>query len=293
MKIYPECIPCLLNRVIYEATLVDPAMAHSAVRAAINVMHEKYREGMISVELASPVHAAVYDVLGTDDPYKDLKAEANRTAFNLRNVVEDYINGFETGSVTDRLRACMKVTVIGNILDFGITGAAGSPAELEEKIKYYLQEELGWDDTERIHELLKDGGKHVFYLTDNAGEVVYDYYLLRCLKEEYDTKTTVLVKGAPILSDATYEDAIEFHLDDYAVIGTTGSAYVGINLEHLDPDVRKGLMEADLIISKGMANFEALSDSGIGPIAYLMRTKCKPVAESVGAPRDTSIIKLV
>ena len=51
--------------------------------------------------------------------------------------------------------------------------------------------------------------------------------------------------------------------------------------------------QADLIISKGMANFESLSDRGYPRVAYLMRTKCQPVADAIGAGRDQNVVKII
>ena len=55
----------------------------------------------------------------------------------------------------------------------------------------------------------------------------------------------------------------------------------------------KRLREADLVIAKGMANYEALSETDIGPVAYLLRTKCDPVADSLGLAKDINAAKLL
>jgi uncharacterized protein with ATP-grasp and redox domains len=67
---------------------------------------------------------------------------------------------------------------------------------------------------------------------------------------------------------------------------------VGIDLSTVPEETRLAIVEADLIISKGMANFESLSDADVGPIAYLLRTKCDPVARSIGEAKDINVVKL-
>jgi len=57
--------------------------------------------------------------------------------------------------------------------------------------------------------------------------------------------------------------------------------------------MRRRIENADLIICKGMANYESFSDTRYRPIAYLMRTKCLPVAVSLGVKKDISVAKLV
>ena len=56
MKIYPECIPCLLKRVIYEVELVSPERAHEAQQVALGIMNRDYNDDVVSVDLATKVH---------------------------------------------------------------------------------------------------------------------------------------------------------------------------------------------------------------------------------------------
>ena len=50
---------------------------------------------------------------------------------------------------------------------------------------------------------------------------------------------------------------------------------------------------ASLIMSKGMANYETLSERNFGPIAYLLRTKCESVAADMGLKMGYSVAKLM
>jgi uncharacterized protein with ATP-grasp and redox domains len=289
MRIYPECIPCLLKRVLYATNLVDPSLGHKAMRTAIDVMHDHYRPGMVSVDLATRVHHAVYRAIGSEDPYREMKRKSNEIARSLMPVVEEYLKGGE--DEIERLRRHILVAVIGNVLDFGISGAASNPEELKERINEYINEGLGWDDTPEIHEILSSGGK-VVYLCDNAGEIVFDFQLVKYLGDHYGLDVIYVVKDGPILSDATMEDAKFAGIDRIATVKTTGSRYVGIDLNAIGDGLRRDIDDSALIIAKGMANFEALSDTDIGPIAFLMRTKCHPVSESIQAPYNRNIAKL-
>jgi uncharacterized protein with ATP-grasp and redox domains len=51
--------------------------------------------------------------------------------------------------------------------------------------------------------------------------------------------------------------------------------------------------EADLIIAKGMANFESLGDTRYRPIAFLLRAKCDPVAKAVGANKGDNVVRFL
>jgi uncharacterized protein with ATP-grasp and redox domains len=64
-------------------------------------------------------------------------------------------------------------------------------------------------------------------------------------------------------------------------------------MKELPAETMRATKEADVIVSKGMANYESLSDEGFRPIAYLMRAKCEPVARSIGVKKGWNVAKLV
>jgi uncharacterized protein with ATP-grasp and redox domains len=128
--------------------------------------------------------------------------------------------------------------------------------------------------------------------TDNCGEIVFDAVLCEELKK-FDVSLTVVVKGEPILTDATLEDARETHLDKIAdELVTTGGFAVGVDFSLLPSHVSSQLKEANLVICKGMANYEAFSETPYHPIAYLMRVKCKSIAEDMNLPLNSNVAKL-
>jgi uncharacterized protein with ATP-grasp and redox domains len=57
----------------------------------------------------------------------------------------------------------------------------------------------------------------------------------------------------------------------------------------MTPELKEAIQSTDFIISKGMGNFECFTEIGHGPIAYLLRTKCLPVAEALDAPFDKNV----
>ena len=104
---------------------------------------------------------------------------------------------------------------------------------------------------------------------------------------------TLVVKGEPVLSDATMEDVKQLKFDEVVdKILTTGCFAVGVDFNKLLDDLKKSLDETDLIICKGMANYEAFSETDYRPIAYLMRVKCNAIANSMNLAVNTSAIKL-
>jgi uncharacterized protein with ATP-grasp and redox domains len=180
---------------------------------------------------------------------------------------------------------------VGNVLDFGIQGGLDGPEGLEDAFQGLVAQGLGRDDTDVMAELLVPGAR-VAYLTDNCGEIVLDQLLL----EELSTRgctVTLVVKGDPVLTDATREDVEQLGLERLVdAVVDTGPLAVGVDLATVPGETRAAIEDADVVISKGMANLESLSDTDIRPIAYLLRTKCDPVARTVGEAKDINCAKL-
>jgi uncharacterized protein with ATP-grasp and redox domains len=57
-------------------------------------------------------------------------------------------------------------------------------------------------------------------------------------------------------------------------------------------ELKQAFENVDLIISKGMGNYETFSETDYRPIAHLLRTKCKPVAEDMGLNMNLNVVKV-
>ncbi len=283
MKIHPECVPCLLKRCLYEAELVDEQKKQDVIDAATSILNKRFEEETVSAEVATEVHGKVYEILGTDDPYSDIKKKSNEAAEKLLLKAEKIASkGF---------REAVLVAIAGNVLDFGFRDDIDSPEYLTKEFQSIIDQGLAHDDTDEIEEILEKGNE-VVYFTDNTGEIVFDTLLLKKLKD-YDIHLTVVVKEEPILTDATMEDALKYGIDKIAdQLETTGGYAVGVDFDLLPEKVEKKLERADLIIAKGMANWESFSETEYSPIAFLTRSKCQPVSKTMGVPFDENVAKL-
>jgi hypothetical protein len=290
MKIQTECVPCLLKRILFEIELStdDKELQNKTIKKACTLLAELYDPNICSIDIATKVHKLVYETLGDKDPYKKLKIESNKAAKKLIPRVEELINVCE-----DPLRMSMLCSIVGNMMDFGIEGASNNPEKLFDIFEETVSVDLGYDDYDRLKDILKDA-KNILLFADNCGEIVFDKILCSELKKfKPDIFLTVVVKGENILSDATMDDALEIGLDkEVDQILTTGCFAVGIDFEKLPLDVKKLLDKVDIILSKGMGNYEAFSETIYKPIAYLLRTKCGAIANSMGVTRNINVIKL-
>ncbi len=290
MKIQTECVPCLLKRIIFEAeqSTNDKDKKTRVIKNACKALSELYDPNECSAKIASKVHRIVYDALSDDDPYIDLKNQANVYAKKLVPEVEKKVK-----NSNDPLKTSMICSIIGNMMDFGIAGASQDPKDLLKIFEKTLEEKLGNDDYNKISNLLLKS-KRIIFFSDNCGEIVFDKILCRKIKEKYpDIYLTLVVKGESVLSDATMEDALDLGFDEVVdEILTTGCFAVGLDFNKMPFELKKSLEDYDLIICKGMANYEAFSETDYKPIAYLMRVKCSAISRSIGVKENTSIIKL-
>ena len=284
MKLTPDCVPCLMKRVLFQARLLENGCESEAVGAALRAYAKEYAVGRNSAEVATEVHRSAYEVMGAD-PYIKIKLDADRIAEEYLDQVMGYVDSAE-----DRFSAAVRVAVIGNIMDFGVS--LSSPEEFRAVFKKLLDQGIGSDDTARMKELLTDS-KSVLYFFDNCGESQFDKLLIREI-QRMGVRVVGVVRGERILNDVTMEDAERIGLDkilDRTV--STGTFAVGAVLSKAKDDLKEELDRADMMICKGMANYESLSDQDAGmPKVFILRTKCGPVARSLGVPENFNVVRV-
>jgi hypothetical protein len=231
-------------------------------------------------QIASRIHRRAYELLENPDPFAELKRQGNRQATEVCKEVRDNLLTF---------RDYVLASVIANTFDYGVKGHT-----VEENFSVFFLREfargLTVDHTDKIASLCS----RVVYLSDNCGEIVLDRLLIEYLKG-LGSHVTVAVKEAPILNDATLQDARDLGLDTLAdkLTTTGGGAEIGICREIIPDDLRQAISRCTIIIAKGMANFESLSEmDNLPPVAYLLAVKCKPVADELDVPVGSKIAML-
>jgi uncharacterized protein with ATP-grasp and redox domains len=287
MKIRPECVPCLMKRVLFQAKLADNGTEFAAVSAALKTFAEEFSEDRVSAEVATAVHKNAYAAMKTEDPYLELKIRSDAVAEKLLPAAESFIEKSE-----DKLGAAISVAVAGNIMDFGSGVAIEDPDEFLSVFDELLEQGLGYDDTDMLKEALKKEG-HIVYVFDNCGESQTDKLLIRELKKT-GKKVIGMVRGKPILNDVTREDAIRIGLEkELDSVLDTGGFSIGLP-KTLPEDSENALRGACAIIAKGMANYESMSERDFeSPVFFVLRAKCVPVADSLNVPVGTNVVKMV
>lgn len=287
MELTPDCVPCLMKRILFQARLLENGCESDAVHAALKAYASEYAPGRNSAEVATEVHRAAYAVMKAD-PYRKMKIESDRIAGEFLERVEGYVSDSE-----DRFSAAVRVAVIGNIMDFGTPFAIDGPGEFGSRFSAMLAQGIGSDDTGRFESLLSDC-RSVLYFFDNCGESQFDKILIREIRSK-GIRVVGVVRGEAILNDVTMEDALRIGLDaELDCIVDTGGFMVGTVLSKARGGLKEELSRADMIIAKGMANYESLSDQDAGiPKVHILRTKCTPVARSLGVPEDINVVRVV
>ncbi|ADG13415.1 protein of unknown function DUF89 [Methanocaldococcus infernus ME] len=285
MKIKPECAICIVRQIVdISKEVADEEEQFNLIKKCFKVIEENYGKDVVPAVMGTNVHRYFKEISGCEDPYKRLKEKANEIALKYYDYVKNLIKGDER----ERLRKSVLATIAGNTIDYG---AYSTNLNIEEVLLKTLNEELKIDDSEELLKYLKDKNiKKVLYICDNAGEIVFDKLLMELIKS-YGKEVIAVVKGKPILNDATIEDAKVAKIDEVAKIVTTGSDIIGIILEECSEEFLKELDSSDIIIAKGMGNYESLTEYNIEkPIFFILKAKCNPVAQNIGVKRGDNVI---
>lgn len=286
MEITPQCVPCLIRRCQFEARMVDPSLEMEVTRAAIEEIGRNLGSDLTSAEMGTRVHSAVNRVLGTDDPYRDLKDRANDTARRMVNRAKEII-----ASSSDPLKTAMLCSVVGNLMDFGIQGQENAPEILEKEFFELVDSGLDVDHSRKIASYVRPGA-NIAYLTDNCGEIFFDALVWDELRSR-GARITVVARGKPVLSDATSGEIEDMGLANRCdLLLDTGTYSIGVNPSDLPDRTRKAISGSDLVIAKGMANFESMGTDTFRPVAFMLRTKCEPVGRALGEREGLNVIKL-
>jgi uncharacterized protein with ATP-grasp and redox domains len=221
--------------------------------------------------IGQQIHRRIRELTGNLDPYRDLKKCHNRFAMELYDLLEPTVHSTEAP-----LETAVRLAIAGNIIDLGVKTLV-SDSDIQKTINDSLTASF---DRAMVEQLRSDAecAQNILYLVDNAGEIAFDRLLIEQLPTE---KITVVVKGKPVINDATMEDAEFVGLTDIVEVIDNGSDAPGTILETCSQNFRDRFEEADLVIAKGQGNYETLSDLDKN-IFFILKAKCPVIARDIG-----------
>ena len=233
-------------------------------------------------KIATEVNQYVKQKTKCEDAYFKQKEISNEIALSMLPDVNEILK------TDNSLETYVKLAIVGNILDFG---AYNINTDFEELIRENLNKSLSINDIEEFEESLKSNNK-ALYLVDNSGEIVFDRLLIEKIIE-YGVEVIVGVKSSPIVNDACEKEAIEAGLDELAEIVTLGCDSGGIVEEMFSDKFRKVFDESSLIISKGTANYEGLTEMDLTgkDVFSLLCSKCNPISKNLGTEIGSLVLK--
>ena len=275
LKISYECGACFLRQAKEAMDLsTDDEMLKLELTAEIfEFLSNNFTKGTNSNKTGSIMHNMIKDKTGCRDPYFREKIEGNEIALKYLPDVKKILK--QDGS----LENYVKIAIIGNILDFG---AFTLDDDIESVIKSSLKKELTVKDIDEFENSLKTHDK-VLYLVDNTGEIVFDKLLLSKIKE-YGLDITIAVKSEPILNDACMKEALDAGLDEFGEIVEIGAGTVGYVDSEISEEFREIFENHKFIISKGMGNYEGLTEIDLvdKDIFFLLCAKCNTISKDIG-----------
>lgn len=278
MKISRECIHCLARQAIEiaEEATNDISMQENIIKKSLKELSEMdFKE--TAPEIAFRMHQHAKNITGIEDPYLKLKDLYNEIAENIYNKIkeEKWLEWTE-----DPFDMACRLAIAGNIIDFSV-GLTAETVDVLKSVEDSLKKDLFGTGSAALKEMAEKATS-ILYLADNSGEIIFDKFLLECLPKH---KITFVVKGGPIVNDATMKDAIDTGVIDLVKVIDNGYAAQGTILPMCSAEFKEAFQHADLVISKGQANFETLSDIRDKTIFYLLRAKCDSIANYIGCKK--------
>lgn len=279
MKTSLDCIPCILRQSLDAARMVskDPKVHENILREVLGWAGEMDLS-QSPPAMAQRIHRRLREIAGVDDPYRETKDWQNFIALEMLPSLRSKIE-----SASDPLLLAARLAIAGNVIDMGVNGNL-TEADMLQAVNRALTEPLVGDYDEFRTAIAK--AQSILYLADNAGEIAFDRLLIEKLLPE---RVTLVVRGAPVINDATLADAQAVGLDKIVEIIDNGSDAPGTILRDCSQEFQRRYSDADLIIAKGQGNFETLSNEPEN-IFFLFKVKCPLVSDLVHQPIGTQML---
>jgi uncharacterized protein with ATP-grasp and redox domains len=280
LKPFPQCVDCLMKLAENAAILVDrknTRLQKEVQTEARKILESGKESTLSSPQMANLILKEIKNRFGVPDPYETFKRQEMALAKQIVSRLEEYVK--------PDLRSRVSLAALGNSLDFfkdPEESLTAVPGQLQTGLTFF------YDDVDRLEAFLSKEPDLILYLTDNAGEIffdlpLYDYIAARA------RETVLLVKGGPSLNDLTRAELREAHLEDrFPRVADTGVDGAGIDWDGVSEEFLELVEKADLILSKGMANFETIYPKELSPaVFFLLKAKCRPIQDYLKVPPES------
>lgn len=275
MKIQEKCLPCTVNQALKVADMVGMTDKEELLRKVFSYLSQVDYKMTTTPELIGEIFAIIKEVTKNEDPYRETRDKYNTLFLDRLREFEREIDRSEVPFL-----AAVTYAIIGNIIDF-------NPIHeflLSDVDSFFLKfktQPLAINDSEKLRQELRKA-QNVLYLGDNCGEICLDKILLKKMKEINPACGFYFAtRGKAAVNDSIEADAYFVGMDEYATIISNGDGSLGTVLHRTNAEFRSVYDKADLIIAKGQANYESLSEEKKN-IYFLLMTKCGVIASDIG-----------
>lgn len=291
MEIKWECIRCILNIRFKDLEILDADNAEKLIWATKLV--EKYALLLKEYaqksppELLTELFRYMKMLSKIEDPYMHEKERENKMALSLYDYLKQRLN---TMGRDERLSFAVKAVAVGNSIDPNVYMYSFEPDNLYREI---FTSRLAIDDSFILKNVTN---KKMVYVLDNCGEAVFDKILAEELREK-GAQVIGVVKGGSFQNDITISEAEQIKLmDSFDYVISTGTDAGSIFWDEISEELKKEILHADIIIAKGLANFEYLDvikERIPAKKLCIFKVKCKVISELIGAPINSYVAKAI
>ncbi len=280
MEMFLDCLPCMARQALEAARMASP---DDEVQAAIMddalqtlTQHRTYG---CAPELAAAIHGIVKERTGLTDPYEQVKSRDVAAALRLEPMLREF-----AFNRSDVLLGALKVSATGNVMDSAIF----ADLDIEACVNAELEAPFAVCDLAPLVADLAQA-RTVLIIGDNAGEAVFDKVLAEALSLRHEV--LFAVRDRPIINDVTAKEAQAVGIAAHAMVVSTGCAAPGAILAECSQEFLVLFEQADVVISKGQGNFEALSGAE-RRIYFLLKAKCPRLAGALGVEVGEYVLRL-
>lgn len=281
MYIWPDCIPCIEKMALGlgRLALKDEARVRQFMTDVMKLPPLRGENwDVISPRVVREVWRMLLDYAGDRDPMREVKAEQNRRAMEIYPLAKELVL-----KSPDAFLNALKLAIAGNELDAMVSVTEDGAIGMLKKLDSFT---LDGESAEEFRRRL-ERAKTIAYFIDNCGEIVFDKLFIETLKSMKKFDIAVVTRTVPILNDATLQDAQSVGLQEVARLVENGiqGAIAGTLVPEVSSEVKNLIDKADLLISKGVGNYDAFTEEAWlrGRLTMLYHGKCHPCCNATGA----------
>lgn len=273
MLIDEACIGCIINQSAKVSNAIGAdTLLQKRLTSTVENLSKDFSYSNTPPEIASYIYEKMSEIAGKADLYDEVKALSTQKALSFVPSLKKKLL-----DANNPLFVATKIAVAGNVIDL----AAAVEFDLDEELEKIFERDFAWNDFDLFVEALKNA-QNIVILGDNVGEHIFDYLFIEKLKELYPQKEySYFVRGNPIINDVTMKEAKEAGFEELCHLVDSGVNTPGFAYARASPNAKSIFDKADLIISKGMGNYESLTPSHRKNICFLLKVKCSVVAHSL------------